>query len=139
MAALEPARLSPAPPSLGLSLWAMLVAAGAIVGIAIIGGAVRAGVTDPDLHGLASVALYAALAGAAVTLWLATQALTHSLSSRAETARQDILAARASAAKARDRSLIVFGLTLALMIAFFMAQMILFNDGKIQKTFCAGI
>ena len=31
--------------------------------------------------------------------------------------------------------MIVFGLTLALMIAFFMVQMILFNDGKIQKTF----
>ena len=135
MPTVDPAKLSPAPPSLGLALGALLTAAGGLVGIAIIGSAVRAGVTDPDLHGLATVALYAALAAGAVTLWLGAQSLTLSLKSRAETARSDILAARASAAKARDSGAVVFGLTLALVIVFFLVQMILFNDGKIQKTF----
>lgn len=135
MPALDPSKLSPAPPSLGLALAALLTAAADLVGIAIVGGAVRAGVADPDLNGIASVTLYAALAAGAVTLWLGAQSLTLSLKSRAEAARSDVLASRASAAKARDSGMIVFGLTLALMIAFFLAQMIFFNDGKIQKTF----
>lgn len=49
--------------------------------------------------------------------------------------RGKVLQARASAARARDLGLTVFGLSLALMIGLFLVQMILFNDGKIQKTF----
>lgn len=135
MPTLDPSKLSPAPPSLALALGAMLTAAVGLVGIAIIGGAVRAGVTDPGLHGLATVAFYIALAAGAVTLWLGAQSLVLSLKSRAEAGRSDILAARASAAKARDTGMVVFGLSAALIIGFFMVQMILFNDGKIQKTF----
>lgn len=135
MAPLDPSKLSPAPRSFGLAVAALLTAAGGLVGIAIIGGAVRAGVTDPGLHGVATVAFYLALAAAAVTLWLASRTMTQSLQSRAEAGRSDVLAARASAAKSRDGSMMVFGLTLALIIAFFLAQMIFFNDGKIQKTF----
>lgn len=135
MLVLDPSKLSPAPPSLGLALAALLTAAAGLVGVAIIGNAVRAGVTDPGLHSLATVALYVALAAGAITLWLGAQSLAMSLKSRAETSRADILGARASAAKARDSGMIVFGLTLALMIGFFLIQMILFNDGKIRKTF----
>lgn len=135
MLTLDPSKLSPAPPSLGLALASLLTAAAGLVGIAIIGGAVRAGVLDSDLHTIASVSLYAALAAGAVTLWLAARALTLALKSRAEATRSDVLASRVSASKARDSSMIVFGLTLALMIAFFMTQVIFFNDGKIQKTF----
>ncbi|MCB6179456.1 amino acid ABC transporter permease [Rhodobacter sp. Har01] len=135
MAAADPSGLSPPPPSLGLAVVALLVAVAGLLVIGITGGAVRAGVSDPGLHGLASGALYVALAAGAVTLWLGARSLTLALQSRADLARSEILAARASAARARDSALIVFGLTLALMIGFFLVQMILFNDGKIQKTF----
>ena len=131
----DPSKLSPAPPSLGLALAALLTAAGGLLGIAIIGAAARAGVPGPAPPRLASVALSTALAAGAVTLWLGAQSLTLSLKSRAETGRSEVLAARASAAKARERGMIVFGLTAALIIGFFLVQLILFNDGKIQKTF----
>ncbi|MER8594234.1 amino acid ABC transporter permease [Mesorhizobium sp. M1182] len=128
-------KLSPAPPSFGLAVAALTTAAAGLLGIGVFGSAVRAGVSDPGLHGLATVTLYAAIAAGAVTLWLAARALVMALQSRIETSRSDVLAARASAARARSNGLIVFGLTLALMIGFFLVQMILFNDGKIQKTF----
>ena len=113
----------------------MAAAIAGLLTVAIGGTAIRAGVSDPGLGQVASVVLYTAMAAGAVTLWFAARSMTLALKSRAETSRQEILHSRASAARARDTALLVIGITVALMIAFFMLQMLLFNDGKIQKTF----
>ena len=135
MAPAAPAGLSPPPPSLGLAGVALAVGAASLLVIGIIGGAVRAGVSDPGLYGLASGVFYTCLAAGALTLWLGVRALTLALESRAHVGRAEILQARALSARARDSAMVVFGLTAALLVGFFLVQLILFNDGKIQKTF----
>lgn len=135
MAAPAPSRLSPPQPSLGLAGLALAAGVAGLLAIAIIGGAVRAGVSDPGLHGLASVVFYLSLAAGALTLWLGLRALILALDSRAEVGRGEILKARALAARSRDGAMIVFGLAVALQVGFFLVQLILFNDGRIQRTF----
>ena len=127
--------LSPAPPSLGLAGAALATSIAGLLTILIVGAAVRAGVSDPGLGQVASVAYYAAMAAAAATLIFGARSMALALKSRAEATRNEILPSRASAARARDTALLVIGITTALMIAFFMVQMLMFNDGKIQKTF----
>ena len=130
-----PGTLSPAPPSLGLAGSALLLAVAGGLVVVVVGSAVRAGLSDPGLGQVAAVAFYAACAATAVTLWLGARALAKALESRADSARQQVLKARASAEQARESALIVIGSTVALLVVFFMVQMLLFNDGKIQKTF----
>lgn len=127
--------LSPAPPCLRLAGAALLAAVAGLVLIVAVGSAVRAGVTDPGLAQLAAWAFYAACAAGAFTLWVGARSLAKAFESRAESARRQVLRARASAERARESAQVVMGTTVALMIAFFLVQMLLFNDGKIQKTF----
>lgn len=131
--------LSPAPRSRGLAVFATLLAIALLVAVAAVGESVRAGITtSPELSTFSIWVMAAGLALGAVTLWAAVSALRHSFRSSSEEAAGEVLASRASAAQSRQQSFVTFGLAFAIVIAFALIQLVLINDGNIQRTFLRG-
>jgi polar amino acid transport system permease protein len=131
--------LSPAPRSRGLAVFATLLAIALLVAVAAVGESVRAGITtSPELSTFSIWVMVAGLALGAVTLWAAVSALRHSFRSASEEAAGEVLASRASAAQSRQQSFVTFGLAFAIVIAFALIQLVLINDGNIQRTFLRG-
>src|SRR5690606_32410781 len=130
--------LSPAPRSRGLAVFATLLAIALLVAVAVVGETVRAGIASPQLSAFGAWVMAAGLALGGVTLWTAVNGLRCSFQSGREAAANEILASRASAAQSRQHSFITFGLAFAVLIGFALVQLVLINDGNIQRTFLRG-
>ncbi|WP_245441604.1 amino acid ABC transporter permease [Rhizobium vallis] len=103
--------------------------------IAALGGAVRNGITDPDLKTVSLWLIVVAMAAGALVLLMACWSMTLALRASRQTRADDVLAARSSAAASRQDALIAFGFTLAVLAVFCFLQLLLQNDGKLQQTF----
>lgn len=130
--------LSPAPRSFGLAVAATAGSAILLVLIAVVGETVRADITSPDLAAVGVAVMAIGLFLGAITMWVAVGAFRLSMRSRGETAAGDILAARASAERSRQGTFSAFGLSFTILLAFGLLQLVLMNDGNIQRTFLRG-
>lgn len=127
--------LSPAPRSTGLAVTATVTAVLLLFVIGILGGTVRSGITSPSL-GMFSLGFIAvALVAGTLALLSAVSALHLSASAGKKTAGGKVLEARAAAAQSRQSAFVALGIGLAVVVAFMLVQVLLMNDGNIQRTF----
>lgn len=127
--------LSPAPRSLGFAVASLATAILLLLGVGILGGAVRDQISSPQLSKFAMTTIVLGLIAAAFAAFTAISAVLLALRARRQTGDRDILAARRSAEVSRQKSFTTLGTACAVVIAFALVQLTLMNDGSIQRTF----
>lgn len=127
--------LSPAPRSMGLAVTATVTAVLLLFFIGVLGGTVRGGITSAGLSTFSLGTIVAGLVAGTLALMAALSALRLSLRAAGRTAAGKVLEARAAAAQSRQSAFVTFGLALAVMVGFALIQLLLMNDGNIQRTF----
>lgn len=127
--------LSPAPRSLGLAVAAVATAVLLLFFIGTLGGTVRGGITTPELDTFSLVVLVAGFGAGALALLSSLSAIRLSLQAGRLSGDGEVLPARHAAANSRQASYVTFGFALAVFIAFALMQLLLMNDGNIQRTF----
>ncbi|WP_026060269.1 amino acid ABC transporter permease [Pseudaminobacter salicylatoxidans] len=127
--------LSPAPRSMEPAVAALATAVLLLFFIGTLGGTVRSGITSAGLNTFSLWVIVLALAAGALALLSALSAFLLALRARKETAGGNVLAARASAAQSRQNTFVTWGFSVAVVLAFAFTQLLLMNDGNIQRTF----
>lgn len=128
-------KLSPPPRSRGLAAAAIAVASLGLLLIGVLGETVRASMTSQELRTVSASIIGVGIFLSALTIWIAVSAMRQSFTATRETMADQTLRAREAADRSRQRAFVTFGLTSALVFAFGLIQLVLMNDGNIQKTF----
>jgi polar amino acid transport system permease protein len=127
--------LSPASPSLGISVASLLSALGLLIAIAAIGGNIARNATTDAAHAIGIALSTAGVAASVGILFFAVRAMFSSRRSGREAKLGQVLASRASAELARQDALIAFGLMFTLSIGVLLLLAVAMNNASIQKTF----
>ncbi len=127
--------LSPAPRSMGLAVTATVTAVLLLLFIGVLGGTVRSGITSAGLSTFSLGTIVVGLVAGTLALMAALSAFHLSFRAGRKTAAGEVLEARAAAAQSRQSAFVTFGFALAVIVAFALIQLLLMNDGNIQRTF----
>ncbi|MBC3419977.1 amino acid ABC transporter permease [Pseudomonas sp. RW3S2] len=120
---------------MGYAVVAVATAVLLLLIVGTLGGAIHRGITSEQLSLFSLSVLVAGFGLSAIALVVACRAIRESINAKALGRKNDVLSARACAETSRQSSFVTYGLSLAVLILFLLVELLLMNDGSLQRTF----